>query len=145
MWQREAWQNLTTWLDLGENKKMTDLWNLGNWDDNEDIFINKGLQRRSGFVGEARDRGDDVLSLRRLWGIQVETAKGEKCRCGVLPTRAPRLAKLSISYFQPIFSLKRPLNIGEWHRIEFSRSAWNWERKKPAHTETQAPINPATS
>jgi hypothetical protein len=34
---------------------MTDFCSLDNWD--ETIPINKGLQRKSRFVGEAKDRG----------------------------------------------------------------------------------------
>lgn len=41
------------WGNKQKEPKMTDFSRLDNWEDNEAIFINKGLQKRSRFAGEA--------------------------------------------------------------------------------------------
>lgn len=50
--------------------------------------------------GGERGGRDDGLSLRCLGGIQVETAKGKKCRCGVFPITGPLdLLKVQLAIF----------------------------------------------
>lgn len=74
---------------------MTDCSSLHNWADNEAIFINKGLQKKSRLLGKQKLGKGDTLSLRCLWGKQVATAKGKKRRWSVFPiTWAPDLLKV---------------------------------------------------